>query len=262
MSQEPKRARSSGTPLFNQTPAPSTWTYTVRTTPKSTTAYIANTDGSRVRMQLPRMRVPFGVQEPLNAADSKEESKSRPNLELDVSCPDLVAWGDAATAAAVDYIAENSRELMKKAMKKDFVEQLFRAPVQPARNEFNPLLRTKVTKTGTYASKVRIVTDSGSPTSPLRHREGTLAEIGQHDEVVAVVEVSNIWFANNSAGLTLLLTHVLVYKKSNDAEVVFNIPDVSSVEVDDTPPPVAVAPFNAAMSDFGTDEDAVADPFA
>ena len=240
MSQEPAKKRTRrGTPMFYEIAPPSTWTYNVRTTSRSSNAYIASAEGGRVRMQLPRCRIPFGVQEPVNSVlDTKEENKSRPNLELDVADPALVQWGASVNAAAVDYVAEHSKELMKKFMKKDFVEQLFRPVITPSSNgEFNPLLRTKITKTGSYATKVRVVTDPGSPTTPLRHREGTINEIERGDEIIAVVDVSSIWFANNSAGLTLTLAHALVYKKENEVEDVFTVGGVAGMEVDMGPPP-------------------------
>lgn len=276
MSQEQpiKRSRGSGTMMFNETDPPSNWTYTVRTTPKSTTAYITDQAGEKIRIQLPRMRVPFGIQEPMNGSDSKEESKSRPNLELDVSDPDLVAWGNAVTDAAITYVAANSKELMKKTMRRDFVEQLFRATITPSRNnEYNPLLRTKVTKTGTYATNVVVVTDPGSPTTPLRHRQGELSDIERGDDIIPIVDVSCIWFANNSAGITLTLAHAMVFKKTQASENVFNIPGVAGVESDTTVPldgdktVASVAPTTLAPTAPGTvtvnfDSNLMDDPFA
>lgn len=243
MSQEPasKRARR-GTPMFTEIAPPSTWIYNVRTTAKSTSAYITNADGSKVRMQLPRCRVPFGIQESLNATmDVKDETRSRPNLELNVSNADLLRWASEAESAAIEFVANNSKELMKKVMKKEFVEQLFRPVIPPSRGDYNPLFRCKVTKTGTYATQVRVVTDPGSPTTPLRHREGTISDIERGDEIIAVVDVSNIWFANNSAGLTIVLAHALLYKKSVEVEDVFTVDGVAGLEVDNTTGPVAPA---------------------
>ena len=249
--QEPaaKRARR-GTLKFNELASPSTWTFNARTTPKSTNAYILSEDGSKVRMQLPRCRVPFGVQEPINAAGDKEENKSRANLELDVADPALIAWAREADKAAIGYVAKNSRELMKKTLDAAFVAQIFRSAIPEPRNtDYNPLLRTKITRTGYYATKVRVVTDPGSATTPLRHREGTIDEIERGDDVLAVVDVSSIWFANNSAGLTLTLAHALVYKRSDDVGDVFTVDGVAGVEVDDSPP---LPPVQPSVSDSKT----------
>lgn len=224
-----------GTPLFSDAPPPSTWSYTVKTTPRSTSAYIANADGSRVRVQLPKCRVPFGVQESLAmSSNGMDESSSRPNLELDVAGPELKAWATAATSAAIQFVSTNSKQLMKKEMRQDFVEQLFRPMATEPRNpDYNPLMRTKITRSGTYATVVRIVTDEGSATTPLKHRAGVLDEIEKRDMVIPVVEVSCIWFANNSAGLTVSLTHVLVFKQTTDVENVFTVDGVMGVEADD-----------------------------
>ena len=265
MSQEPasKRARTSGTPMITDLSAPSGWTFTPKTTPKSTTAYITDESGKKIRVQLPRMRAPFGVQEGMGAASGSsdsQETQSRPNLELDVSDPKLVEWGRKVDAAAISYVAANSKELMKKTMKREFVEQIFRGVIPPARNEYNPLMRTKITRSGTYATKIRVVTDSGSSITPLLHREGSIADIDRNDEVIPIVDVTGIWFANNSAGVTLGLSHVLVYKNSGGVEDVFNIPGVAGVECvsDSAPAPEPpVAPVNNASDDF-----VASDPFA
>jgi hypothetical protein len=236
--QEPaaKRARR-GTLKYSEIASPSTWTFNVRTTPKSTNAYILGADGNKIRMQLPRCRVPFGVQEPVNAAGDKEENSSRANLELDVADQGLIAWAREADEAAITYVAANSKELMKKQLSKDFVSQLFRSAIPEPRNkDYNPLMRTKITRNGHYATKVRVVTDPGSSTTPLRHREGSIDEIERGDEIIAVVDVSSIWFANNSAGLTITLAHALVYKKSDEVEDVFTVDGVAGVEVDNSTP--------------------------
>jgi hypothetical protein len=253
--------------MFKDVDPPSTWTYTVRTTPKSTSAYINDASGGKVRMQLPRCRVPFGLQESINAASDKEENRSRPNLELDVADPALVAWGDAVNAAAVEYVAANSKELMKKSMKKDFVEQLFRPAITPSRNsEYNPLMRTKVTKNGPYATRVRLVTDAGSSTTPLCHMEGTINDIEKGDEIIPIVEVSNIWFANNSAGITITLVNALLFKKSNDMQDEFTVEGVAGVEAVTTAAAAAPLPQESGTITVnlrGDENDFVAnDPFA
>lgn len=245
----PKRART-GMPRYDEVPPPSTWTFTVRTTPKSTNAYIYNGDGSKVKFQLPRCRVPFGIQDAANAGE-KEESKSRPNLELDVSDPGLIAWAREADAAAIDYVTANSRELMRKEMRKDFVEQLFRRVIpEPRNNEYNPLLRTKITKTGNYATRVRVVTDPGSRTTALRHRPGTLDEIERGDEVIVVVDASNIWFANNSAGMALTATNILVFKKASNDDDMFTVDGVAGVEVETSAPPMVSVPLTHNLDPF------------
>lgn len=238
-----KRART-GTPRYDEVPTPDTWTFTIRTTPKATSAYIANFDGSKVRFQLPRCRVPFGIQISSEAggSDAADANKSRPNLELDVNDPGLVSWGRRVDDVAIEYISINSRELMRKEMRKDFVEQLFRRVIPAVRNaEYNPLLRTKITTTGTYATKIRVVTDPGSPTTMLRHRPGTLDDIQRGDDVVPVVEATKLWFANNSAGIVLSATHILVYKKRSNEDDVFTIDGVAGVHAEnDTKAPVVM----------------------
>jgi hypothetical protein len=218
------------------------------------------------------MRVPFGFREAGKMVGGvwveNTDGTSRPSLELDVSSPDVKDWGERVDRVVVKYIAENSEKLMKRKMSEDFVSQIFRGVIPPARTEYNPLLRTKITKTGEYATKVFVVVDEGSSTTPLRHVKGTFSDIGRNDEVVPVIDVTGVWFSSNSAGMTLGLSHVLVYKKSDDGANVFDIPGVAGVEcagktetpVDDEISPAYDADDDKPLAHDDTNVDA--DPFA
>lgn len=233
MSQEPSSKRARTDTNFGGAD-PSTWTFTPKTSPTGTTAYINDDAGKKIRLQLPRMRVPFGFREAGKMVGGawveNTDGTSRPSMELDVATKDVREWGERVDRAVVKYIAANSKTLLKKEMSEDFVAQIFRGVIPPARDDYNPLLRTKITKTGTYATKVRVVVDSGSSTTPLCHRAGTFEDICRNDEVIPIVDVTGVWFASNSAGMTLGLAYVLVYKDSVDDADVFNIPGVAGVE--------------------------------
>ena len=263
MEPSPKRVRTSNN--FGG-PDPSTWTFTPKTSPTGTTAYISNADGQRIRLQLPRMRVPFGFREAGKMVSGvwveSTDGTSRPNMELDVSNPEVLDWGKRVDQAVIKYIAENSKALLKKDnMSEEFVTQIFRGVATAGRDDYNPLMRTKVTKTGTYATKVRIVVDPGSSTTPLCHQAGTFEDIDRNDEVIPIIDVTGVWFANNNAGMTLGLSHVLVFKESSDDSDVFNIPGVAGVQsiapVKNDPPMKEEAPIDPANE--STPE---ADPFA
>jgi hypothetical protein len=236
-------------------PDPTTWTFTPKTSPTGTTAYISDAAGKKIRLQLPRMRVPFGFREAgkmvAGAWVENTEGTSRPSLELDVASPEVLEWGKRVDKAVVKYIADNSVSLLKRELSEEFVSQIFRGVIPEARDDYNPLMRTKITKSGTYSTKVRVVVDPGSATTPLCHKEGVFEDIARNDEVVPIVDVTGVWFANNSAGMTLGLAYVLVYKDSVDDGNVFNIPGVAGVES------VKVAPEPETP-----DVEVEADPFA
>lgn len=260
-----KRARteSSGvTPIFSQVSDPSTWTFNPRVTPKSTMIYINDANNKKIRVQLPKMRVPFGVQEP--KSDGTQEATSRPNMELDVSDPELVAWGEKIDEAVTSYLHANSKEYFKKSQSKEVIGELYRHMIPKSDNDYNPLMRTKITRgTVNYATKVFVVVNPGSETTPLLHREGTVEDISRNDWVIPIVDITGIWVANKSAGLSVGLAYVMVYKESAESGDVFNLPGVAGVEA------VTVAEGEASPEDSPTEvtETAVddmisSDPFA
>lgn len=254
MSQGPSKRACTATNNFGG-PDPTTWTFTPKTSPTGTTAYITDQSGKKIRLQLPRMRVPFGYREAGKMVGGawveSNDGTSRPSMELDVACPEVLDWGKRVDRAVVKYIAANSKTLLKKEMSEDFVSQIFRGVIPPARDDYNPLMRTKITKTGTYATKVRVVADPGSSTTPLCHHQGIFEDIHRNDEVIPMIDVTGVWFANNSAGMTLGLSHVLVYQDSGDDANVFTIPGVAGVQ--------SVSKTDEIVAEEATPEE---DPFA
>ncbi len=244
MSQESdtKRARTS---LFAEHAEPSTWTYAVKSSSNGTTAYISNADGSKVRRQMPRMRTPFPVKcfvkadVPDAEAQEIQDACARPNLEFDVSDPELVAWGRQLDAAVIAYVAENSPTLMKKQFSETMITEFYRPIMTESKTgEYNPMMRTKFTKAGKYATKVSVVTDPGSEDTPLLHRPGTIRDIEPNDEVMGIVCVSSIWFQNKSMGVTLELLHALVFKQGSITNTEFQIEGVAGTQVDSAEPKV------------------------
>ena len=215
---------------YYELPHPSTWTFNLRVNDKtgSTMIYINDANKKKLTFQLPRMRTPFGVRESLASPD-RQESTSRPNLDLDVCDARLLEWGKTVDSAIIDYIVENSKTLLKcKAPKsREVVEEMFRSIIPASNNaEYNPLMRTKFVNGSTnWSTKVVVETDPGSETTPLRFRAGTGAdEIAPNDDVTAIVDLTGIWLANKNMGMSVSLSSVLVHKQASKKEFSFILP--------------------------------------
>ena len=258
-----KRARTEPepgvAPLYNQVTDPSTWVFNPQVTTKSTMIYIQDACKNKIKVQLPKMRVPFGVQEP--KSDPSQAATSRPNLELDVSDPELVAWGDKIDDAVANYLHANSKEFFRKIQSKEVIGELYRHMIPKSDNDYNPLMRSKITRTGKYATEVFVVVDPGSETTPLLRRSGTPADIDRNDWVIPIVEIVGIWVANKAAGLSVGLSSVMVYKESGETRDKFNIPGVAGVEtvkVEDESPEDSPT----EVTEAATDDLISSDPFA
>lgn len=191
--------------------SPSTWIYQqprktknggVSINLQQSTAHL-----SAPRVQLERLRCPFGVQDGM-------EASSRQNLEVAVSLESLRTWTAALDDQNLQWIVNNSVLLFKKEMKRATVEALYRPLLTtPANAAYDPLLRLKINKDGPQATNVMIVVNEGTPNSPMKWRHGTLDEIERHAEVIPIVEVSGLWFVSKACGMTLVATDLLVFPR-------------------------------------------------
>jgi hypothetical protein len=183
---------------------------------------LSSTQLSTPKVQLERLRCPFGIQDGL-------EASSRKNLEIDVSAQSLREWAQRLDEQNLNWIVENSVMLFKKEMKRATVEALYRPLLTtPSNAAYNPLLRLKINSEGGQATRVMIVMSEGNATAPLKWRHGTLADIERHAEVIPIVEITGLWFVSKGCGMTLVATDLLVFpKRARGFD--FNIPFASGV---------------------------------
>ena len=256
---------------YHELPHPSTWTFNFRVNDKtgSTMIYVNDANKKKLTFQLPRMRTPFGVRESL-ATPERQESTSRPNLDLDVDDARLLEWAKTVDTAMIDYIVANSVKLLKCKTPKsrEVVEEMFRSIIPPSNNaEYNPLMRTKFVNGSTdWSTQVMVETKPGSETSPLCFRLGTgVEEIAPNDDITAVVDLTGIWLANKNMGMSVSLSSVLVHKKAVKKDFCFLLPPgVTSFEeeVVDTDDVAANNEEAMSMPDDETVEPSDLDPFA
>ena len=165
------------------------------------------THSSSPRVQLDRLRCPFGVQDGL-------EASSRKNLEVAVSMESLKAWAATIDEQNIQWIVGNSQALFKKEMKRATVDALYRTLLStPSNSAYDPLLRLKINSDGAQATNVMIVVQEGNASTPLTWRHGSLEDIERGAEVIPIVEVTGLWFVSKGCGMTLVATDVLVFPK-------------------------------------------------
>jgi hypothetical protein len=139
----------------------------------------------------------------------------------------------------VKYLVD-SKMVNKGAVDANFVRLIFSGLISDAKDEVNPLMRAKAMRDGRNATTERVVTSPGSADSDLTYYMGDLEDIQRNDEIIPIVEISGIWYINNSAGMLVRLVDVMVFKKTSDTTPRFNLPGVAGVkqvERDDAPAP-------------------------
>lgn len=163
---------------------------------------------SNIVFQLPRSRVPFGL-------DKNEQSQStRMNMELSIEDAGFVEKILQLDARVLDEAAKNSKAWFGKAYSLQKLKDLeMYRPSITASEKYNPLFRCKVATQGGKVPRIYLLNKEDGKWTP-----GTLQDIAKGCYVTPIVECQGIWFVGGgkSFGATFLATHILVEKNEAD----------------------------------------------
>jgi len=173
------------------------------------TIYLNGRGGSRLYIQLPKMKVPFGLG--INEYDGKT-SYSLPMTADDPSFVDFLKKFDDMVVAKV---VENSETYLGKSMNETVVrEALYTALFKPPSDEkYAPLFKTKVlaNQDGTFVPQV-FTTD---------REPFDLNKLEKGQYVTAIVHIPSIWFVGTKFGVTIRLQQLRVTPSQKLTEYAF-----------------------------------------
>ena len=185
------------------------------------TIYLNGRGGSRLYIQLPKMKVPFGLG--INEYDGKT-SYSLPMTADDPSFVDFLKKFDDMVVAKV---VENSETYLGKSMNETVVrEALYTALFKPPSDEkYAPLFKTKVLANhdGTFVPQV-FTTD---------REPFDLNKLEKGQYVTAIVHVASVWFVGTKFGVTVRLQQLRVTPSQKLTEYAF-VDDDDDVEDDES----------------------------
>ena len=185
------------------------------------TIYLNGRGGSRLYIQLPKMKVPFGLG--INEYDGKT-SYSLPMTADDPSFVDFLKKFDDMVVAKV---VENSETYLGKSMNETVVrEALYTALFKPPSDEkYAPLFKTKVLANhdGTFVPQV-FTTD---------REPFDLNKLEKGQYVTAIVHIPSIWFVGTKFGVTIRLQQLRVTPSQKLTEYAF-VDDDDDVEDDES----------------------------
>jgi hypothetical protein len=169
------------------------------------------TDKSNPKFQLPRCRIPFGL-------DKNEKSEStRFNLELSLDNAEFVDWVRKFDDQTMEHASKHSEKWFGKKIAKDIMSQMeiFRASAQQKDEKYNPLMRVKVATVGAKVPKVFVQQEvNGKKT----YEVGSLEDIVKSAYVTPIVDIQGIWMISKKGfGKTYLVSHLLVEKPDDES---------------------------------------------
>ena len=196
------------------------------------TVYLNAGDNKKLYLQLPFMRSPYG----LSAFTDEGTGRTTYSLDLsfDTENAEAMELHDSLKELdelIVNTVAENSKEWLGKEFNVAVLrEALYKPIVRPGKEPYPSTLKLKVaTKPdGTFVPEAYSV----------RKEPVTLDTIEKGQKVMAIVDVSSIWFIDNKFGVTIRLQQSLLEQSTKLPSFAFqgvDLPDTGEedVEVED-----------------------------
>lgn len=196
------------------------------------TVYLNAGDNKKLYLQLPFMRSPYG----LSAFTDEGTGRTTYSLDLSFDTDNTQAMElhdslKELDELIVNTVAENSKEWLGKEFNVAVLrEALYKPIVRPGKEPYPSTLKLKVaTKPdGTFVPEAYNV----------RKEPVTLDTIEKGQKVMAIVDVSSIWFIDNKFGVTIRLQQSLLEQSTKLPSFAFqgvDLPDTGEedVEVDE-----------------------------
>jgi hypothetical protein len=160
--------------------------------------YLNSNAGQKLIFQLPALRAPFGL------SDFKDEAGKVQSYSLPLSLdkPDVVATLQALDERALDFIAENSAELLGKKMSREVIKEgIYKPLVRVSSKEgYAPTLNLKVLmKDGAIATEAY-----SSARQPV-----PLTDLEKGQAVSAIIDINQIWRTPAGVGITVRVHQVM-----------------------------------------------------
>ena len=160
--------------------------------------YLNSNAGQKLIFQLPALRAPFGLSD-FKDDQGKVQSYSLP-LSLDK--PEVVAALQALDERALDFITENSNELLGKKMSREVIKEgIYKPLVRPSSKDgYAPTMNLKVLmKDGVIATEAYSAARQSVP----------LTDLEKGQSVSAIIDINQIWRTPAGVGVTVRVHQVM-----------------------------------------------------
>jgi len=186
--------------------------------------YLSAKDGSKIHIQLPWMRTPFGF----SMFEDKSSGKMTYSLDIAFEGADpevelLKQKLEQLDEIVVNAVAKNVKEWLDKDPKDydlaGIKKYLFKKTVKLSKEEkYSPTLKLKIAKNNK--------TDTFVPEAyNLKREQVPLTDIEKNQTVMCIVELNQIHFINDKFGVTIKLLQVLLQPSKNLPKFAFDLPD-------------------------------------
>ena len=194
------------------------------------TVYLNGGDNKKLYLQLPFMRSPYG----LSAFTDEGTGRTTYSLDLSFDTDNAEAMElhdklKELDEMIVNAVAENSKEWLGKEFNVAVLrEALYKPMVRPSKEPYPSTLKLKIaTKPdGTFVPEAYNMKREAVP----------LDSVEKGQKVMAIVDISSIWFIDNKFGVTVRLQQTLVQQSTKLPSFAFqglDLPEEEEEEVDE-----------------------------
>jgi hypothetical protein len=183
----------------------------------------ANYNGSPLRLQMPKMNLPFGVSKYQNP-DKPEEIKY--SLEMSfANLPDgILSELKKMEDKIISFAEEKSKELFKKQQSKDLLLEFYKSFIKYAESEdgeriekYAPRMKAKIYNDGKIFKVDAYQAEKVDGSYPkISITEDDVDEIIQKGaKCEAIIECTGIWVVNKTFGVSWKLAQVKIHRNEN-----------------------------------------------
>ena len=191
------------------------------------TVYLNGGDNKKLFLQLPFMRSPFGL------SMFTDESTGRTSYSLDLSFdPDNTEAMEIhdklkeLDELIVNTVAQNSKEWLGKEFNVAVLrEALYKPIVRPGKEQYPSTMKLKISTKpdGSFVPEAY----------SMQREQVSLDSIEKGQKVMAIVDLSSIWFIDNKFGVTIRLQQTLLEQSSKLPSFACQGVELPTDEVDD-----------------------------
>jgi len=186
--------------------------------------YLNGPNNSKLQLELPKMRAPFGLSAFTDEASKKTTYTLPLSFDADPETDDLMNKLKTLDEMVVKIVAENSVEWLGKKYGVPVIkEALYKPIVTPGKGDYPATLKLKVlsdAKTGDFV-----------PEAYNYKRENVeLISIEKGQRVKSIIEINQIWFIDNKFGVSIRLQQVLLEPSKKLPRFAFKNVEESPVE--------------------------------
>lgn len=179
-----------------------------------------------LRIQMPKMKTPFGIAGWDNdRTDKKDKSPTKnSNDTLELSIGDdkaIVEKFEKIDDIVINQAIDNTKEYFKKKLSPEYVKLQYKSSLKFSQNEdmerddkYPPRIKTKLYKNKDFVYQVKIFDENKKSVSiDIFNQEEV---IPKGSECLSLLECSGIWIVNDSYGLSWVPVQMIVYKTNNN----------------------------------------------